>query len=272
MIRHPSLSPEKIDWGDDPVEPPPPPSAGRSFRLGVSAAYDYMGTTILASAVSFALMFLPVAYGASWLVRLIDPEQRAASVRGLIVLLPLSTLILSPFIAGLYALAATMFRRDDPHFLTVFRQGKRLALGAWALGFTQLLVTVVLSADTVFLLTRPQMPFKLLGILTGYILLLWAMMATYHWPLLIEQEKPLRTTLYRAFLLTMANPWYTLITTFFFNVLLIGPILLVLTWQYGPAVLVPVSLAWGALLTCLQTSATLEILRKYDTPAEGEQA
>ena len=109
---------------------------------------------------------------------------------------------------------------------------------------------------------------KIAGIVALYVLLFWSMMMTYQWPLLVEQDAPVSAILRRSFLLSAANPFYTLAITLLVAFLLLGPIAFFFAFSFGPVVLVPVSLLWGMLVSCLQTAATLEILRKYDEPAE----
>lgn len=255
---------EAIDWGDEPVEPPPPPSVGRSLRLAFSAVYDYMAATITASVLSFVVFFMVFSLLYSGMVRMVDPRERALGMSMVLILLFVSPLVLGPLTAGLFTIARNMFRRDDPHLLDVWRGAVRLVLPSIGLAAVQVLVTTVLVADVLWLLTRDSTPMKVFGIGIGYIFLFWAMMATYHWPLLVEQRPPLRTVLYRGFLLAGHNPLYTLAITLLFVVLLAGPVLLVFGPAAGPAVLFPVSMFWGVLLPAIQISATLEILRRYE--------
>jgi uncharacterized membrane protein YesL len=273
MMPWPPRGNEPIDWHDDPVEPPPPPSAGRSIRLGFSAVYEYIGSALVASLAAFVLFYSALALLANGVLHLgaVSPGRGVLLILWVLLAAPL---ILGPFTAGLFALARAMFRRDDPHVLDVWRVALRLARPAWALAYLQTLVTTVLVSDVIFLLSRSGVMLKVVGVVVAYALLFWLMMATYHWALLVERETKLGVTLRNAMVLSLANPFYTLIITLLVSVLLLAPILgVALTlvgYRTAAAVLVPVALVWGVLLPALQTSATLEILRKYETPPDEQ--
>lgn len=255
---------EPLDWGDEPIEPPPPPSAGRSIRLGFLAAYDYAGSSIAASLLGF-IVLSTVAWVLLVDLKLWTTGFRQASILGLGLFVLLAPLLLSPFAAGLYNLARAMFTRDDPHVLDILRGAVKYVRPAMALGYTQILVTTVLLCDITFLLNRPGAVFKVMAVLLGYFLLFWAMMLSYQWPLLIEQRKPLKTTLIRSFLLAAHNPLYTLAITLFI-LAFVGLPVYCFHFPSGPAALIPVSLLWTILIGTIHTSATLEILRRYPDP------
>jgi len=166
----------------------------------------------------------------------------------------------------MYTLARAMFTRDDPHVLDILRGAVRYVRPALALGYTHTFVTTVLLCDVSFLFHRPAIAFKVASVLVGYILLFWLMMLNYQWPLLIEQRKPLKTTLFRSLLLAAHNPLYTLAITAFVLILVGLPVLCFFGCRNGPAALIPVSLLWAVLIAAVQTSATFEILRKYPDP------
>lgn len=255
---------DPLDWGDDPIEPPPPPSAGRSIRLGLLAAYDYAGSSIAASLLGF-IIASTVAWALLIVLNLWTNGYRQASIFTLGLFLLLAPLVLSPFAAGMYTLARGMFTRDDPHVLDIPRGAVKHFRPALALGYTQVLATTVLLCDISFLLNRPGAAFKVMAVLLGYVLLFWTMMLTYQWPLLIEQRKPLKTTLVRSFLLAAHNPLYTLAITLFVLVF-VGLPIYCFRFPSGPAALIPVSLLWAILIGTIHTSATLEILRRYPDP------
>lgn len=256
---------EPLDWGDEPIEPPPPPYVGRSIRLALSAAYDYAGSSLAASLLAFVVYYTTLTILFAGLIRL-SSSQRTMGVQiiGLVVLV--APLILAPFTAGLYTLAHNMFTRDDPHVFDIWRGAVKLARPACALGYAQTFITTVLVSDVVFLLKQPGTAFKVAAVVIAYILLIWSAFLTYQWPLLVEQGKPLKTILLRSVLLTAHNPVYTLAFTMVGLVLLGLPVYLFFTTKTGPAVLIPVSLVWGILIASLHTSATMEILRRYPEP------
>ncbi|HEY3267678.1 MAG TPA: hypothetical protein VGM37_12180 [Armatimonadota bacterium] len=263
---------EPLDWGDPPVEPPPPPSAGRSVRLGFSAVYDYLGTSLAVSLLTFVVVFFALSFLYVGLQRLPDPKLRAVGAMMTAVVLLAAPIVLGPFMAGLYTLARAMFQRDDPHIFDLFRGARKLARPAWALCYAETVITSVLVCDTLWLISRPSTAIKAAGVGAGYILLFWLMTAVYHWPLLVEQGKPLGTTLKRGVLLALANPFYSLAFALLTLVMTLGPALVFASFKNGPAILIPVSLLWGALLPALHTSAALEILRKYPDPNGSQDA
>jgi len=267
MMPWPPRGDEPIDWGDEPVEPPPPPSAGRSIRLAFSAVYDYAGSTIAASLVAFVVFFSVWSLLFTGTTMLLRRQPGGVYLVGLVLLL--APILLGPLMAGLYTLARAMFRHDDPHPFDILRGARRLARPAWALGYLQTLVLTVLVSDLAFLMLRPETFLKFAGIIAGYGLLFWAMMMTYQWPLLVEQGTPLGLTVRRSFLLAALNPFYTLAVTLLVGFLLLGPILLFFSnASAGMVAMVVVSLFWGTLIPAIHTSATLEILRKYPDPSD----
>jgi hypothetical protein len=268
MMPWPPRRDEPIDWGDAPIEPPPAPSAGRSLRLGASAVYDYIGSSLVASLVAFVLFYIALALLFNGLFQLATPRRGAGLVVMATVLL-VAPLVLGPFTAGLFTLTRAMFRRDDPHVLDMWRGARRLARPALALAYTQTVVTTILVSDVVFLLSRSGVAPKVIGVLVAYVTLLWTMMLVYQWPLLVERGTPLMTTLRNSLVLSLANPFYSLLFALLTLVLLVGPILTFFGFRAGPAVLIPVALIWGTLVPSLHTAATLEILRKYESPPDG---
>lgn len=257
-----------IDWGDDPIEPPPPPAAGRSIRLAFAAVYDYAGSAIAASLLAFVVYYtvgaILIGAGLQWLG---GHRQAGVFILGLAVLI--GPIVLGPFTAGLYTLARAMFTRDDPNILDLWRGACRHLRSSWALAYIQAIVTTVLVADIYFMLSRPGTALKVVGVIIAYVLLFWLMTMVHQWPLLVEQGKPLKTTLLRSTLLAAHNPFYTLVFVVAVAVMLVLPLYLVLRYPAGAASLIPVSLMWSIIISALHTSATLEILRKYpDPPAQ----
>lgn len=267
MMPWPPRGDEPIDWGDEPVEPPPPPSARRSIRLAFGAVYDYAGSAIAASILAFVVFFTALSQLYQGLIY-IAGGSRIPGVMLLGTVLLVGPLLFGPLLAGLFTLARGMFRHDDPHLFDIWRGMRRLGFRAMGLGYLQTIVQTILISDLYWLLTRPQAPFKVAGILVFYVYLLWVMMMVYQWPLLVEQEAPVFTVVQRSFLLAAANPFYTLAIVALLAFLIVGPIVFFFRYSFGPVILVPVSLLWGMLISGLGTVATLEILRKYDEPAE----
>lgn len=272
MMPWPPRGEEPIDWGDEPLEPPPPPSAGRSLRLGFGAAYDYAGTSLVASLIAFVAFYTAVSMLFAGALSLTTPRR----VEGALLIgwtLLLAPIILGPLTAGLFALARAMFRRDDPHLRDILEGARRYARPAWALSYTQTLVTTILLGDVAFLLARPTAVLKVAGVLMAYVLLFWLMTTVYQWTLLVDRATPLLLTLRNAAVLSLARPFYTVAFTVLLLVLLVGPVVCFSLVFFGhhmaAAILVPVALAWGALVPCLLTAATLEILRKYDEAPEA---
>lgn len=266
MMPWPPRGNEPIDWGDEPVEPPPPPSAGRSIRLAFSAIYDYAGSAIAASLLAFVAFFTACSLlFQGWILVGRGPRFSGFILIGLVLLAAPS--ILGPLLAGLFTLARGMFLHDDPHLFDIGRGLRRLARQAWGLAYLQTLVNTILVSDVLWLLARPETFLKVFGIVVAYALLFWSMMMTYQWPLLVEQEARLSVILRRSFLLSAANPFYTLGITLLVMFLLLAPIVFFFAFSFGPIILVPVSLLWGLLIASLQMVATLEILRKYEEPA-----
>lgn len=261
---------EPIDWGDEPIEPPPPPSAGRSVRLALGAVYDYAGSTLAASLLAFVAFFTTFSLLYQGVALLLRRASGGTYLIGLVLLL--APLVLGPLLAGLFTLTRSMFHHDDPHPFDIGRGAVRNARASWALAYLQTLVLTVLVSDMIFLLMRPETVLRLAAVLVGYILLFWAMMMTYQWTLLVDRDAPLRLTIHNSFLLAAGNPFYTLSITLLAGFLVVFPLGVFVGASFGPVILVPVSLLWGALIPALHTSATLEILRKYPESPEDSGA
>jgi hypothetical protein len=139
---------------------------------------------------------------------------------------------------------------------------------AIALFFADLVITAVLFGDAAFFLiafkSRGGVLLAGLGILFGYLSLVWMMMALYHLPVLVAQLEMesgprVKVVLRKSLLLAMGNPGFTL---GFFVVMIAFTALCALPALLGFAILLPGAAAF------LLTSALRELFIKYGVVEE----
>jgi uncharacterized membrane protein YesL len=162
-------------------------------------------------------------------------------------------LVVSPAIAGVFALSRKIITRDEPSLFDLVRGARRFLTASWLLSLSQILITSVIVANIWFYLTHGSAPMKILGILFIYALLFWAQSSIYHFPVLIEQNPGLLKTLKRGFLLALDNVGFT--AGMFFVIIL-------LTCLLG-ATVVCVLLLYPGLLSMVESCALRALFEKY---------
>lgn len=187
-----------------------PASLGRALRRGFRAAYDHLGYVVFVTFTSFVLasaLFGAVVAG----VRATGPAWGMAKI---VFFVPVA---LAAWLCavGVYYYANRSVYHEYPTLADTWCGIRELLGPALLLFALDALVTIVLIGDTVFLLSlRGGSVFLALGILSGYILIVWLMMSMYHLPLLPAQAKmesgPRPTVIVRkSFLLMADNPGFT---------------------------------------------------------------
>lgn len=189
-----------------------PISLGRAMRRGFRALYDNLGYVVFAS----FLTFLVTAALSSAAVAV----ARAAGLgmAGLMLLLP-AVLAAYLLAVGVFYYANKVVFHEHPVLADTWAGIRALMGPALKLFVADLAITAVLVGDTAFFLSayagsRSHL-FGVLGIVSGYLTLVWLMMAMYHLPLLVAQMKmesgPGTLVIYRkSYLLLADNPVFTL--------------------------------------------------------------
>lgn len=233
------------------------PRALRSLVLGLRDSYDYLGVGLAAS-------FLWVTLAASLLFGVLEVSRRAglaalalASPAFLLLqaaaCLPPLVLVLGPLTGGIFRLARNVAAGEDPGLLDLL-WGFRSALGRCAgLMALQLLVTIVLGADFIYLVMQRSLPLMIAGVFFGYLLLFWGLMSSYQWPLMVEQQISPPAAVRKSALLTLDNLGYTLA---------VGASCLVFS-LFCWVLLLPAFIAWAAVLAFVQTRALRPLLQRY---------
>jgi uncharacterized membrane protein YesL len=232
----------------------PRPSLPRAVRAAALAGYDHLGGVLVVSLLWLALGVLPGAYGWSLL--------RTAPLLGVLLLAAWMLVCLPLAQAGLFTWARVVLAREEPSWLA-FLRGARAGWGRFlGLGLVQIGITAILAADIAFFATRSEMVLRAIAGLFVWPALFWALALMLHGPLLTEQPG-IRRTLRRGALFVFGHPLFTLGMGTLISVLTL-PVLLLRP-------LAPLVVILPGALALLATSATRDLLRRYDLlPPEPE--
>ncbi len=217
-----------------------------ALRRGFGDYYDKLGLTVLGSVIMalFALCSMTVT------------NILSKMAPGPILLLVGAMILWYGLAFGwagnlLTAHRIAYFEQPGPDaWLDIFRI---YGIGILKLASLQLFVTVLIFFDSVFFLARNQIFLQMVGIVTGYILLLWLMSMLWQWPYLIIENQSTLKIVKKSALVMIDNLFFT-IGTFFVTITL--GIILHISIAGGVA-------AGGGLLACFTVRAHREILKKY---------
>lgn len=257
IIRTPPTAPPAPGPGEDPASPPARKRAhlALGLKLGLRDTYDYLGALLVLSFL-FAAATSAGAVGGQGLGVVLFGR-----LPGLLPLVGVTlttcaglTLLASPLAGGVFRFARKAAAREEPDLFDLlwgFRLGLRPSL---ALGAVQVFGTALLAGNCAFYLAQRTLPFLVLGVSMAYAALFWLAMALYQWPLLLEQEIPVRRVVKKSALLVLDNVPYTL------GLLLVCALLTAAL----AASIIGAILLWAGALAMLTTQSTRELLRKYD--------
>ena len=223
------------------------PGLGKTLKRWLGNSYDYLGLVIIASFIWFGVLI-----GGVSLIAKLEVHEHPIVVAG--TLAAYYVLLIAPLTAGVFAMARKVVTRDDPSVLDVLSGFREYLLPSWSLGFAQTLITVLILANAWFYLTRGGMALKAVGILVIYVLILWALSAVYHFPVLIEQRPGVMKILKRGFLLGLDNLAFTLGIIF----------VIILLTCLCVATLLGLPLIYIGMLSILETRALRAVFVKYD--------
>lgn len=223
------------------------PGLMKTLKKWIGDSYDSLGLVLMCSFVWFgaflAAMTLIVGIGkhTSWPV-----------VFGMVA--ALLVFVMAPLTAGAFVLAKKIVTRDDPSIMDLFHGLREYLVPAWTLGFWQLFITALIAVNAWFYLRMPSIVWKSLGVLVIYTLIVWALSATYHYPVLIEQRPGTFKILKRSFLLVLDNVAFTL--GVFFAIILLT--------CFTTFTLIGLPILFMGMLSILQTRALRALFVKYE--------
>jgi len=230
------------------------PGFWKTLKKWLGDAYDYLGLVLVSSFVWFGVTLGGLAVLTS-IGLFKHPIALLAGAASLYVFL------IAPVTAGVYVLARKMVTRDDPSVMDIVLGFREFLVASWALGFAQVLVTLAIAVNAWFYLSHGGIALKLLGVLAAYVLLLWALSATYHFPTMIEQRPGVLKILKRGFLLALDNLGFTCGVFF----------VIILLTCFCAVTLLGLPLLYLGLVSILHTRALRALFVKYEVlPPERE--
>lgn len=226
--------------------------AGAVILGTLKDTYGYLGTVLLISVAWFA-----AASGVVFLM--------STLVESLLVTLPIVIVLTSPLIgAGFYV--TSLILREQYVVPRDFLEGlKKFFWRSLAITGTQIALASVLVLDIVWFLAKPMWLSKIIGGVFVYVLLFIAMISLYLFPVAINQDAGFRQTLKNAALLTLANPFYSLVIT------ISQVVVAVLCLRFVPPVF---SMSYLGFIGLLGNRATMVLFERYgvipNTEEEGQ--
>ena len=246
---------------------PGPPAArlGIAIRRGVLTIWENLGLLVAASVTWAFLVSLPLSIE-RWL-----PNTTPAAVR--LAVLALAPILAALPTAGVFSLAHRIAIQAEVSYAHLWRDGAALFGVALRLILIQTAAALVGGVALSFYLRVPGWAGRGGIMISGYGLLLWAMMLVHQWPALIIQEsggldepgRPARrgaaAAVRRSFFLALGAPFYSLA--------LLGALLCVLLLACLTIVL-PALIGMGAVAaaTTFATRALLVQFRALPAPVQ----
>ncbi|MFQ3548945.1 MAG: hypothetical protein SNJ70_04280 [Armatimonadota bacterium] len=233
---------------------------GRVLSNGIRATYENLGYVAAVSFSSFLIAMGLMFFGIS-LMKSVPGIPKIF----LYILIFASIYIYWLCINGIFYYANRLLFGKMPSVLDTYEGIKILLAASTKLFLTDFSITLVLVGDAYFFLfiLGPKMGMFpiIIGVLLGYLSILWLCMFMYHLPLLAAQldmdsGTSVKVILKKAFLLTADNPVFTLIM---FLVIITFTILCVI-----PTALVGVAFLYPSAVAFLLNSALKELFIKYD--------
>lgn len=195
---------------DDKIIPSRPASLGLALRRGFVATYDHLGYVVFVTFASFVLV--STLLGAA--IAAVRTLGQLGGMAKIVLFFP-AVIAFWLFAVGVYYYAHKSVHHEYPTLADTWTGIKVLLRPALKLLALDLTVTVLLLGDTFFFLSMKGGPiFQIVGIVCGYIALVWLMMTMYHLPLLVAQlgmesgPKPV-VVVRKSFLLVADNPGFT---------------------------------------------------------------
>lgn len=240
---------------NDEQTAPRPISLFKALRKGFRDAYEHMGYVVFTTLLSFIIT------SAVFSLAVITQRYVSNLAGALFVILAMLAAWLCA-VGVFYYVNKSVFN-EHPTPADTWIGTKKLFAPALALFAVDFIITFILLGDVVFFL-RFLGPggntfFVIIGVLCGYLMLMWLMMAMYHLPLLIAQlsmesgPKPL-VILRKSYLIMADNPTFTV---GLFLVIIAIAVLCVIPMLIGVAIL------FLGVAAFLLTHALRELFIKY---------
>lgn len=241
-----------------------PPDVSRSFGLGhalrtaLREVWDRLGLIVGVSSTWSLAIFVGYQVGISL------HFGAAPALRGAFAIL-LTTLLVAPATAGVFGVAWASLNHEPQSYGDFWRYARNIGGPALRLALLHAAVIGLLTLNLWYYAHVGGTGGIAAALLSFDALLVWGMMAIYHFPLLIAQELGAMDTaeapakrgafpvLRRAFYLALGRPTYS------FGLLLTA---LFLTTVALP-VMVPFLIFWPGALAFLLTSGTRNLLLQY---------
>jgi uncharacterized membrane protein YesL len=230
------------------VEESPMKRALQVAWFTVRAVYDEL-FVLGGMGLIWFLATLAAPYGVLALLGLLSPL--AGWIGGLLALLVLAP----PATGGIYHVASYIAREKRIEFGYYWEGVKATAPISWVIGGIVVASGAILVVDVVFYLTSENTIFAVVGFLGLWALLFWLTVQVYLLPLAIMQEdKRIKVILKNASLLTLAYPFFALVTL----------VIAVLTAALSVAVVVLLVTVWMPFVAVLFSRATRSSLDQVE--------
>ena len=265
-------------WAGENGSPEPAPATAgaakprlaRALKRGVRAAYDYLGTVIVSSAVWIGLAVLLGTGGSSLGALATEGRGSAAALFASLGGVAAAGIGTGPLTAALFHHTRRLFLHEDPYWWELATAVGKLWRRGLTLAAVQIAVSLVLLVDGVFFLAQAAPLLRLCGAVFIYPLLFWWGACLLQWPLSVESpEDRLWQVIKKSFLLFLDNLIYMCL---FSGAIMLLTFVCVQT-TIGRFVL---TLAWAGTLAFLQTAAFRELLPKYGlltaVPADEQES
>lgn len=218
--------------------------------------YDFLGITIVISAVWYILAFVPIFFFAN--VAALSPNLVSVFIP-LLILLFWST----PLTAAAYSMTASLMDKEEVWLRDIFsrlRPYYKKSVGAIAIS---LVILGILVVDVIFFSGAESALLRWLAVFWYYLIAFWFLALQYLFPLMVQMQDGVWKTLKKAVLVAMDN---VIVSVSLFVVGVLFVYLSVFTY-------LPFVLLFMGCLSTLHNLALVEILKKYDDPpaevAEG---
>lgn len=238
------------------------PNIWQIIKKTFRQSYDYLGLVLGASLSWFAVLLIAGVF----LQGKIGPPGLGFALALLALLF-----LVAPWMAGAFATARKIARKDDPGPFDLLTGYKQLFWPAGGLLLLDLVIATILLADLWFFLNLMSSqigPLRFASlfmmVITAYAGALWGLGAIYHWPLLIEEDGAVLKVQKKAVLLALDNLLFTSIIAFV--IILLSALLL--ATGVGAAFLLL------GMVSVLEYNALLPLLEKYGilkSEPEGEE-
>jgi hypothetical protein len=233
------------------------PRLGRALKQGLLAAYDYMGTVLVASVLWLALAALLGAGGTGLVGLVVQSRSAGAALVGLLGGLGAAMIGTGPMTAALFEHARRLIAKEHPDWWDLPKGVARLWRRGLALAGMQTVVSLVLAVDALFFLRQQAALMRGIGLAFFYPMLIWLGASLLQWPLAAElSTAPLSLVVKKSLLLLLDNLGYAIALTF----LVLALTMLCFAWPLG---WIALALGWAGTLAFLQTAALRELLPKY---------